>query len=84
MWRDEGDVSVSPRLFLGVFVLAKRFDSKRSSFSVTASSMIAARSPSGTVERIRLRSLSSLSCSSALAVNWILYLAGERGATTGR
>jgi hypothetical protein len=34
--------------------------------------MIAARSPSGTEERMSARSLPSLSRSSALAVNWTL------------
>jgi hypothetical protein len=46
--------------------------SSRSSFSVTAASTMAARSPSGTEERMRRRSLSSLSRSSVLAVNWTL------------
>ena len=70
MWREDGEVSVSGRPLLGVLVLAKRLASSRSSFSVTACSMIAARSPSGTPERISARSRSSLSWSSALAVNW--------------
>ena len=59
-----------PRLFLGAFVFAKRRASSRSSFSVTACSMIAPRSPSGTEERISAVSRSSLSRRSALAVNW--------------
>ena len=72
MWREDGDVSLSARLFLGAFVFAKRRASSRSSFSVTACSMIAARSPSGTDERMSAVSRSSLSRRSALAVNWTL------------
>jgi hypothetical protein len=71
MWRDEGVVSVIARLFRGDFVFAKRRDSRRSSFSVTAFSMIAPRSPSGTVARMRSWSLSSLSRNAPLAVKWI-------------
>ena len=41
-------------------------------FSVTAASITAAKSPSGTEERMRVRSRSSLSRSSVLAVNWTL------------
>jgi hypothetical protein len=43
-----------------------------SSFSVTARSMTAARSPLGTSDRMRAASRSILSRSVALAVNWIL------------
>jgi len=72
MWREEGDVSLFERRLRDDFVLAKRRASSRSSFSVTAASMIAARSPSGTEERMSARSRSSLSRSVALAVNWTL------------
>ena len=82
MYRDDGEVSVSSTLFLGAFVLAKRFASSLSSFSVTASSMIVARSPSGTDERMRSRSRLSLSRSSSLAVNWTFHRAGAMGLTT--
>jgi hypothetical protein len=54
-------VLVCSRVFLGAFDLAKRFASSRSSFSVTASSMIAAKSPSGTEDRIRAWSRFSFS-----------------------
>jgi hypothetical protein len=60
MWRVKGEVSVSASLFRGAFVFAKRLASSRSSFSVTTCSMIAARSPSGTCERMRAWSRSSL------------------------
>ena len=59
-------------VFLGAWVRAKRRASSLWSFSVTACSMIVARSPSGTEERMRARSRSSLSWSSAEAVNWTL------------
>ena len=52
MWREEGDISLCESPLRGAFVRAKRRASSRSSFSVTASSMIAARSPSGTEERM--------------------------------
>ena len=83
MYRDDGEVSVSSTLFLAAFAFAKRFASSLSSFSVTASSMIVARSPSGTDERMRSRSRTSLSQSSALAVNWTLQRSGAMGCTTG-
>jgi hypothetical protein len=72
MWRDAGEVSVSESVLRGAAVLANRLASSRSSFSVTAHSMSAARSPLGTWERMRAASLSSLSRSSALAVNCAL------------
>jgi hypothetical protein len=51
---------------------AKRRASSRSSVSETAASMTVARSASGIDERTRAWSLSSLSRSAALAVNWTL------------
>lgn len=44
MYRDEADVSVSSRLFRGAFVSAYLLAPSLSSFSVTATSMTAARS----------------------------------------
>ena len=82
MWREEGEVSVSARPFLGALTLATCLASSLSSFSVTAASTIAARSPSGTEARIRAWSRSSLSRSPALAVNWTLYRPGARGSRT--
>ena len=67
----------------GPAVAAKRRASSRSSFSVTAASMIAPRSPSGTCERMRARSRWSFSWSPAVAVNCTLYRPGARGWTTG-
>jgi methionine-gamma-lyase len=72
MCRDDGVVSVVSSVFLGVFVFPNLLASSRSSFSVTASSMILPRSPSGTDERMRACSRCSLSRSTALAVNWTL------------
>jgi hypothetical protein len=69
MWRVDGDVSLWGRPFLGAFVFAKRRDSSRSSFSLTACSMIIARSPSGTDERISAFKRSNLSRNSTPAVN---------------
>ena len=46
---------------------------------MTASSMMAARSPSGTEPRLSAWSRSSFSRSSALAVNWTLYRPSARG-----
>ncbi|HXY38792.1 MAG TPA: hypothetical protein VEQ10_03935 [Vicinamibacteria bacterium] len=54
---------------LGAVVRANRLACSRWTFSVTAASMIVARSPSATDERIRSRRRSSLSRCSALAVN---------------
>jgi hypothetical protein len=62
-------VSLVSTVFLGESVVPNRRASILSSFSVTAASMTAARSPSGTDDRIRALSLSSLSRSSAEAVN---------------
>jgi hypothetical protein len=64
---------------LGDFVLPNRRASSLSSFSVTAASMILARSPSGTMDRIRACSLSSLARSSDDAVNWTLWRPGDNG-----
>jgi len=61
-----------PSASLDFLVRAKRRASSLSSFSETASSMIAARSPSGTRDRMRARSRSSLSWSWAEAVHWTL------------
>ena len=69
-WRETGFVSVCAGLLRGAFVRPKRRASSLSSFSVTASSMTAARSAPGTEERRRAWSPSSLSRSPALAVNW--------------
>ena len=63
---------LSATVLRGVPVEPKRRASGRASFSVTVSSMIAARSPSVTFDRIKARSRSSLSWSSALAVNCTL------------
>ncbi len=79
MRREVGVVSVSASPFRGAFVFAKRFASSRSSFSVKASWMIFAISPSGTEERMSACSRSIVSWSSALAVNWTLKRAGARG-----
>ena len=76
-------MSVVERSLRGRVVAAKRRASSRSSFSVTAASMIAPRSPSGTCERMRARSRWSFSWSPALAVNCTLYRPGARGWTTG-
>ena len=75
-------MSVASRLFLGVFVVPYRLDSSFSIFSVTASSIKAARSPSGMDDRMSERSFSSLSRSSELAVKVILYLAGASGSVS--
>ena len=74
---------VVERSLRGRLVAAKWRASSRTSFSVTATSMIAAISPSGTCERMRARSRWSFSWSAALAVNWTLYRPGARGWTTG-
>ena len=83
MWREAGEVSVFERSLRGRLVVAKRRASSRASFSLTAASMIAPRSPSGTCERMRAWSRSSFSASPALAVNCTLYRPGARGWTTG-
>jgi hypothetical protein len=71
-WRDTGFVRASARDCRGAFTLAKRRASSRSIFSVTAASMTAARSPSGTEARMSALNRSSLSRSAALAVNCTL------------
>jgi len=81
MYRESGVVSLASTPFRGVLALPYRFDSNRSSFSVTAFSMIAARSPSGTEARMRDRSRLSFPWSSALAVKVTLYRAGASGWT---
>ena len=58
-WR--GRCRLCASVFRGAWVRAKRRASSRWSFSVTACSTIAARSPSGTEERMRACSRSSLS-----------------------
>jgi hypothetical protein len=65
-------VSVVETDALGDCVLPNRRASSLSSFSLTATSISAARSPSGIDGRIKAWSLSSLSRSSAEAVNWTL------------
>ena len=70
---------VFPRLFRGAGVCAKRRASRRAIFSVRASSMRVARSPSGMEDRIRVLRRPIFRHSSALAVNWTLYRAGARG-----
>ena len=72
MWREAGAVLVSESSLRGALVFAKRRASSRASVWLTAWSTTAARSPSGTWERKSARSRSSLSWSSALAVNWTL------------
>jgi len=76
-------VSVVERSLRGLVVAAKRRASSRSSFSVTAASMIAPRSPSGTCERMSARSRWSFSWSPAVAVNCTLYRPRARGWRTG-
>jgi hypothetical protein len=71
-WRDEGDVSVFESDFRGAFTRANLCASIRSSFSVTAMSMTAARSTLAPNDRRSAWSRSSRSRSSALVVNWIL------------
>jgi hypothetical protein len=83
MWREAAEVWADERPLRGWLVVAKRRASRRASFSLTAASMIAPRSPSGTCERMRERSRSSFSWSRALAVNCTLYRPGARGRTTG-
>jgi hypothetical protein len=67
--RGPTDFAASAGPSAGRLVRAKRRLSILSSFSVTAASMTAERSPSGTDERIRSCSRSSFPRSSAEAVN---------------
>ena len=62
--------------FLGAFVLAKRRASSRSSFSVTACSMTAARSPSGTEWRMSAQPLELVV---ELGAGGELHLVASRG-----
>src|SRR6266568_1647213 len=81
MWREERDESgsVAAGPLRGALVRPKRLASSRSSFSVTACSITATKSPSGPREPIRARRRSSLWWNSALAVNCTLYRPGDRG-----
>jgi hypothetical protein len=65
-------MSLSSTVRRGAFVLASRFASSRSIFSVTAASITAARSPPGASPSIRICSRSSFCFSEAVPVNWNL------------
>jgi len=68
-WRERAEVSVSSTVFFGLSVVPKRWLSSLPSKSVTASPTTSARSQSGFFSRSRAWARSSLSRSSALAVN---------------